>query len=146
MKRTITTRDVQRTDFVKNLYESLRKNTREAIVQHNKLTRKASIYLSDGLDPSECTELMILDGISREAASNYVKMAQDSNIDEDADGLYDYSFTFEDSFGKLVSSHEINKIIKASNDQDAWNKAEEFLNDDIECEAEKIGSVERIDE
>lgn len=146
MKRTITNRDVQRTDFVKNLYENLRKNTKEAIDLHKKLTVKASSYLKDGLDPDECIELMILDGISREAASKYVEMAHDSNAQDEDEGLYDYSFVFEDSFGKLVSSHEIDKMIKAASDQEAWQKAEEFVSDDTEYEAEKIVSVERIDE
>ena len=144
MKRTITTRDVQRTDFVKQLYANIRKNTKDAIDHHDKLTQKASSYLSDGLEADECVELLVIDGLSREAASSYVRMVQDNELDG-SDGLYDYSFTFEDSFGKLVSSHEINKIIKASCDQDAIQKAEEFMSDDFEYEIEKIISVERLD-
>ena len=145
MKRTITNRDVQRTDFVKNLYEGLRKSTREAENQHKKLTYMASSYLSDGLEPEECVELLVIDGISRDASINYVRMAQDNMVD-DGDGLHEYSFVFEDSFGKMVSSHEINKMIKASSDQEAWEKAEEFLSDDTDFEIEKILSVSRFED
>lgn len=145
MKRTITNRDTQRIDFVDNLYSNLRKTTREAIDTQKKLASKASVYVNDGLEDDECVELLILDGLSREAASSYVSMVKDNEFCND-DGLYEYSFTFEDSFGKLVSSHEINKIIKASNDQDAMIKAEEFMSDDVDYDMENIISVNRLDD
>ena len=148
MKNTITSRDIQRDNFVKTLYANIRRKTKKAIIDHNKMASRANTYLNDGLDPNECVELLILDGLTRDAASNYVEMAQDKNSDSDnkiIQNTNEYSFSFEDSFGKIWSSQEIHKTILASSHEEAWRKTEELLNDSEEYESEKILSVELLE-
>lgn len=143
MKRIITALDIQKNDFVNSLYNEMRNRTRKAIEEHKKIASRVVNYLEDGMEDNECIELLILDGFTREAAKEYIQLAK-NNMDSEEDGLYEYSFSFEDNFGKLVNSHEISRIIKASSDEEAWQKAEEFVNEDTEYDAEKILSVERI--
>lgn len=143
MKRTATSNDIQRNDFIKSLYEKMHKETADAYKEHRKNAMRASAYLQDGLSPSECVELLILDGLTREASSKYVDMAEDQNVVED-EGQYTYSFTFEDTHGRIWNSHEIGRVVTANNDEDAWMKAESFLSDDNEYESESILSVDKI--
>lgn len=143
MKKIVTSRDLQRNDFVKSLYEKIHRNAVDAYKEHRKNAMKASSYLRDGLSPSECVELLILDGLTREASMKYVDMAEDAYEPEEA-GRYTYSFTFEDTHGRIWNSHEIGKIITADNDEDAWIKAEAFLGDDSQYESELIVSVDKI--
>jgi len=126
MKGSSTGRENQRTDFVDSLYKNLRNKTEAAIGKHSRLSKLASTFLSDGLDPQECIELLIIDGgISRDAASAYVNMAQaESPVAEDGN---EYSFQFEDTHGKIWSSHDIGMTIHASSDTEAWEKAEETI-------------------
>lgn len=140
MNKPSTNRDMQRLTFVESLHNSLKKQAVKAILDQNKFIALASNYVEDGLDDNECVELLMIDGISREAAESYVLMAQ-SNKEEMGD-LQDYSFQFEDEYGKIWSSYDIGKTVKASDDNDAWIKAEETL-DEIE-DAQKILSVQRI--
>jgi hypothetical protein len=147
MKNFITNKDTQRNDFVKVLYDNLRKQTKSAIDEHTRFASRAISYIDDGLEPREVIELLILDGAPREAALRYVAMAEDRSSElSDTDGLHEYAFTFEDSYGKIWSSCEIRRTIKASCDEEAMQKAEEFLSDDMEYEIEKIISVERLKE
>lgn len=152
MKGLSTGRENQRADFVESLYKSLRKKTETALGEHNKLSTLASVYLSDGLDPSECIELLIIESnISRDAANAYVSMAQtqqsnQSNqlnqpINEDSG---EYSFQFEDIHGKIFSSADIGITLKAFSDDEAWEKAEEYIATNTLIESDKIISVDRI--
>jgi len=143
MKVFATGREAQRTAFVDSLYKSLRKKTEEAIEKHNKIAVTASTYLNDGLDPQECIELLMIEGnISREAASSYVNMAQAET--KVSTGQNEYSFVFEDVYGKVWSSHDIGKTITASSTEEAWEKAEEMVFSNPSVEPEKIVSVDRI--
>ena len=56
----------------------------------------------------------------------------------------EYSFLFEDVYGKTWSSFDINKTLRASNDEDAWVKAEELMDQEISIESDKIISINRI--
>ena len=142
MKKSNTSREVQRVDFVKTLYDNLYQVTKAAVKDRNKIIKIASEYLDDGLSREEVIELLILDGINRNAASNYIDMIEDGNSDVE-DGLYEYSFICEDCSGKLLSSHEIQKIVKASSAEEAWQKAEELI-DEENLDIEKIVSVEKL--
>jgi hypothetical protein len=143
-KVTSTGRENQRVDFVDSLYKSLKKKAEVAYNKHNKLCALSSVYLSDGLDPQECAELLIIEGnISREAANAYISMAQAKQPEINEDGG-EYSFQFEDIHGKVWSSHDIGMTVRASSDDEAWEKAEEviFINSGIE--PDKVVSVDRI--
>lgn len=145
MKKQATGRDVQRVNFAESLYKTLNKKTQEAKESHQRWMRMASTYLEDGMEVEECIELLEIDGLSKEAAKGYVNMAV-YNEKGDSDGEHEYSFQFEDSFGRIWSSSDFGRIIKASSDNDAWQKAEEVVFSDIyECEPEKIISVSRIE-
>ncbi len=139
MNKISTNRDMQRLTFVESLHNSLRKQAVKAILDQNKFISLASNYVEDGLNDNECVELLMIDGLSREVAENYVLMAQ-SNIEEMND-LQDYSFQFEDESGRIWSSFDIDKTIKAINDNDAWEKAEGMLE---EIDGIKIVSVQKI--
>jgi len=142
MKNIATSRDYQRNDFVNTLYANLRKKTHEALVDSNRFAARAISYLKDGLDPEECVELLILDGLNREAAVRYVEMSQEHTKLED-ENSYEYGFTFEDSTGKIWSSNDIKKVVIASTDEEAWDKVEDFLNSDDKYELEKVLTIER---
>jgi len=142
MKNSLTTEDLRRVSFVDNLYKQLRQQTKSALEDHDRLMVKANLYLEDGLSESECSELLIIDGISRESAESYVQLAK-SNAPL-SDGKYEYSFNFEDTYGKVWSSYDVNHAIYASNDEDAWERAEGFMVLNESVEAERIVSVNRV--
>jgi hypothetical protein len=140
MSRPSTSRDVQRVTFVESLHASLKKQAAKAIAEHNKFITLTSSYVADGLEDSECIELLMIDGLSREASESYVAMVKTSN-EETQDELIDYSFQFEGDDGRILSSYDIGKIVRAANDDDAWIQAEELLcNED----SQKLLSVCRI--
>lgn len=144
MKVSTTNRENQRTDFVESLYKNLRKKTEAAINKHNKLCVLASAYLSDGLDPQECVELLIIEGnLTREAANAYVNMAQAEQPETDDVGE-EYSFQFEDIHGKIWSSHDVGITVKASSETEAWEKAENFIFTNSSTDLDKVISVDRI--
>jgi len=143
MKSLSTGRENQRTDFVDSLYKSLKIKVQAAVGKHNRLSVLASTFLSDGLDPQECVELLIIEGnISREAATAYINMAQaQSPVTENGD---EYSFQFEDSHGKIWSSHDIGITVYASSDDEAWEKAEETIFTNLSIDPDKVIGVDRI--
>ena len=143
MKNHPTNRDMQRVSFVESLHASLQKQTDKAIDTHNRFMAIASSYISDGLTEAESIELLMIDGISREASENYVSLAMsEENLKNE---LSEYSFQFEDDSGKIWSSYDLNKTIKASNDNEAWKMAEDMIDPDLEVCPAKIISVNRID-
>jgi hypothetical protein len=142
MKITSTGRDIQRSEFVDSLYNSLRKKTAEKIDDHKKIIAMASSYIHDGLEQSECIELLMIEnGLSREAASGYINMVNESSVNE---GQHEYSFQFEDVNGKSWSSHDIGKILTASSELEAWEKAEEMIESIPDIEGDRITSINRI--
>jgi len=142
MIRQTTNRDIQRVNFVESLYGSLRKQASIAIADYKHHIVAANSYLEDGLEESECVELLMIDGLSRDAAESYIAMALNSEEREE-DGLDEYSFQIEDSYGKIWSSYEVGKTIRASNDDEAWEKAEELVSNESE-NSQRILSVTRI--
>jgi hypothetical protein len=133
--------DKARLEFVENLYKNLRKETQSALNYRNKLLSKANNYLDDGVTEEECVELLVIDGVERNIAERYVQLAQNSAL---KGGQYRYSFQFEDVYGKLWSSYDIGKEIYASNEEDAWEKAEEAILSDTSIEPERVVSIDRI--
>lgn len=144
MKKQTTGREIQRVDFVDSLYKSLKQKAHQAKASQERWLKMASTYLDDGMEISECIELLEIDGLSKEAAQGYANMALANQID-DLDGEYEYSFQFEDSFGRIWSSSDLGKIVRASSDDDAWTKAESLVFSDVyDCEPEKLIAVNRI--
>ena len=137
-----TTRDIQRATFIEGLHNSLKKQAAEAIEDQKKFIALASSYIKDGLDESECVELLMIDGLSREASESYTSMVISEEVIEDT--LDEYSFQFEDAFGKVWSSYDISRTIRASDDNDAVEKADELLLSFSDVEHTKILSVSRI--
>lgn len=144
MKNQSTGRDVQRTAFVESLYNNLRKNTAAALEDHKKIIALASSYMQDGLEASECAELLMIDyNISREAAASYVSMVRNAEA-EVSEGQHEFSFQFEDANGRVWSSFDIGKTVKASTDEEAWEKAEEVMFAQASIEPEKVLTINRI--
>ena len=142
MKNNSTIEDIRRLSFVESLYKEIRQQTQAAIEDHDRFIVKASEYLEDGLTQSECSELLVIDGISRETAESYIQLAQTNNAP--MVGRDEYSFQFEDVYGKVWSSYDINHSIFASSDQEAWERAEETMLSDPSIEPERIVSVNKV--
>jgi len=142
MIRQTTNRDIQRVTFVESLYTSLRKQAAQAMSDYKKFIIVANTYLEDGLEESECIGLLMIDGLAREAAESYVAMAL-SDEEMGDDGLDEYSFQVEDSYGKMWSSYDVGKTVRASSDDEAWEKAEELITAESES-GQRILSVTRI--
>lgn len=141
MKRQLTARDLQRNDFIENLYGSLRRQAEDTLEGRDEIRRTASEYVADGLDPAECIELLIIDGVDREAAKCYVEDA----LSEDTYGEEsDYAFSFEDVGGRIWSSYEVGQVITASSDEEAWQKAEALMDTCHSLEMERVVSVSKI--
>jgi len=138
-----TTRDLQRITFVESLHDALKQQANKAIKDQKKFLVLANSYMVDGLEENECIELLMIDGLSREAAESYTSMTL-SDQDVDDTSPYEYSFQFEDVYGKVWSSCDIGEGIKAANDKEAWEKAELMLNATEKIESDKILSVSRI--
>ena len=143
MSRPSTSRDVQRVTFIESLHNSLKKQATVAIAEHKKFIALANTYINDGLDGKECVELLMIDGLSREASESYISMVQ-SGKEDISDGLEEYSFQFEDRTGMITSSYDIGKTVRTSDDDDAWTKAEELLDSEPSVESQKLLSVSRI--
>jgi len=109
MKKKSTTDDMRRLTFVESLYKELRLEAKSAMAERDSTTLKAAIYLDDGATESEAVELLIIDGVSRDSAESYIQLAEASHIS--LDGQHEYSFQFEDIYGKTWSSYDINQVI-----------------------------------
>jgi len=143
MNKPSTSMEMQRATFVESLHNSLKKQASKAIAEHNKFITLASSYVDDGLEESEAIELLMIDGLSREASESYISMAlsKEGSIQDD---LQEYSFQFEDAEGRVYSSFDVGKTIRAASEEDAWSKALECLDDQSGIEPEKILSVNRL--
>ena len=144
MSKISTGLGMQRVTFVESLHSSLKKQATRAIADYKRFVTLASSYINDGLEDGECIELLMIDGLSRDAAESYTTMAQSKEAESHED-LDEYSFQFEDEFGKVWSSYDIGRTIRASNDEEAWVRAEEVMNSESDTEPQKLLSVHRID-
>ena len=142
MDNQSTNRDTQRVAFVESLHASLQKQTEKAIDNHNRFMTLASSYASDGLSESESVELLMIDGIPRDSAENYVSLAMCEKDRQDEE--FEYSFQFEDDCGKTWSSYDFDKTVKASCEDEAWKVAEDMVDSDLEVCSSKIVSINRI--
>jgi hypothetical protein len=143
MSKQITNLDVQRATFVESLYNSMKKQAVQALDEHKKFISLANTYVNDGLDESECIELLMIDGLSRDTAESYIAMASNKEVEVD-NSLPRYSFQFEDVNGSIWSSHDIGRIVTASSDEEAWTKVEEIMEERQDIEFQRIISVNRI--
>lgn len=134
----------QRTAFVENLYTNLKKEAEKVKLERNKIASSVNDYLRSGLTESECAELLIVDGLGRETAEGYIAMAQDNRGMAFSEDDEEYSFVFEDCYGNVYSSHDINRRVTASSATEAWEKANELVGDDNDYEIDRIVSVDRI--
>jgi hypothetical protein len=136
----------QRTLFVDSLYAHLKKEAEAVKKQYNKIASTARDYLESGLSDSEVAELLVVDGLDREAAMSYIEMVKEAGDFESEEGEenQEFSFVFEDVYGNVFSSYDIDKIVTASSEKDAFQKACSLIGDDNYYEIQSILSVERI--
>jgi len=132
----------QRTLFVDSLYTHLKKETEKVKVEYRKFASRAHDYIESGLDDSEVTELLIVDGLDRDAAQSYITMAKDNWAEEVGDK--EFSFVFEDVYGNVFSSHDIGRTVVASSEEDAYKKVSLLIGDDCEYEIQNVLSVDLI--
>ena len=133
----------QRTLFVDSLYSHLKKEAKSIKLEYNKYASLASEYITSGLSESESVELLIVDGLDRDAAMSYITMAQDMG-GEDNEEDTEFSFVFEDSYGNVFSSYDIDRTIFASTREEAWKKAYSLTGDDSEDEICNILSINKV--
>ena len=133
----------QRTLFVDSLYAHLKKEAEKVKVEYNKFASIAREYIESGLSDSEAAELMVVDGLDRDAALSYITMAKEIG-GLDTEDEQEFSFVFEDIYGNVFSSHDINRTVTASNDDEAFQRACSLIGDDSYYEIQSILSVERI--
>ena len=138
----LTSRNEHHSDFIESLYNNLRKETEFVLNKKNQYVHKAASYVDDGLSDGEAVELMIIEtGLPREACEGYVCMASQNSVES----LDEFSFQFEDSDGKVWSSIDIGKNIYAENEDNAWELAEEMLDNELlSVGAERIISINKI--
>lgn len=145
MKNHSTSRDVQRVSFVESLHSNLQKQSARVLKDHERLVTLAKSYVEDGLNESESIELLMIDGLSRESAENYISLAMCEN-EESSNDQFEYSFQFEDDYGRIWSSYDINKTVRAATDEEAIKKAQDLFDPDVDIYPSKIISIDRIEE
>ncbi len=128
-------------EFAQSLYREMRRQAINALGDQKKILSKARSYMDDGLTESECIELLVIDGLSRESADSYVQMI---NYGQYECGNDEYIFEFKDYDGNIYSSSDMGKTIFASSDAEAWQIAEGVIETDEELSAEQIISVLKI--
>lgn len=145
MKKNLTTRELQTADFAESLYKSLRKKAEKLLDEQESILSKTSGFLEDGLTEDECSELLIIEeGISREASLCYIDKVKSNYCCKD--GLHEYSYSFEDTSGRVWSSFDINRNVYASSEEDAWTKISEALDEaEEQIDFDHIISVDRLD-
>lgn len=135
-----TNKDIRQATFIEGLSVSLRRAAK-VVNDNQRFIALAKSYKEDGLDESECIELLMIDGLPREAAESCLVVAE-NDIEEMEKGS-EYSFQFEDSEGRVWSSFDINRTITASSEEEAFTKAEDSFSEP-EDEDIKVLSVSRI--
>jgi hypothetical protein len=133
----------QRTLFVDSLYAHLKKEAEKVKVEYKKHASTARDYIESGLSDSEAAELMVVDGLDRDAAFSYIAMAKEMGGSSNGEER-EFSFVFEDIYGNVFSSHDISKTITASSNQEAFQKACTLIGDDNDYEIQSILSVEQV--
>ena len=131
--------------FVESLHESLKKTAVNAAENQSKYLDLAASYIEDGLEDSECIELLMVDGLSKEASESYLMEARNQREaeEEEVDG-FEYRFQFEDDRGNVWSSYDIGIVLHAASEADAREKAEQLLGKRDDFEMERLISVSRI--
>jgi len=135
-----TNKDIRQATFIEGLSASLRRATK-VVTDNQRFVALAKSYKEDGLDEGECIELLMIDGLSREAAESCLVVAE-NDIEETQNGD-EYSFQFEDAEGRVWSSFDINRTVTASSEEEAFSKAEGSFSEP-EDEGIKVLSVSRI--
>jgi len=144
MKNNSTSRDAQRVSFVESLHSSLQKQTVKAMSEHNRLITLAKSYIEDGLSESESIELLMIDGLNRDASESYISLAMCEKEDEGE--LSEYSFQFEDDYGRIWSSYDLNKTVRASSNEEALQKISDLSDIDLDISLSRVVSVSRIND
>ena len=144
MSGPITSRDIQRSIFVESLHRSLKEQGAKLLKYHYRYASVAAAYLEDGLNEPECVELLMVDGLSREAAEGYTSMAVAGEVPTEDSSLTEYNFIFQDTYGEIWSACDVGKTVMASSEDEAWVKAESILSSQRELEATKLISINRI--
>lgn len=135
----------QRTLFVDSLYNHLKKETEKIKAEYRKYASSAYNYITSGLSETEAIELLIVDGLNRSAAQGYVSMAQDLGGEDEAgnEENEEFSFVFEDVYGNVFTSHDIERVIVASSHEEAFRKACSLIGDE-QYEIQSILSVDKV--
>ena len=86
----------------------------------------------------------MIDGLDRETAEGITVHASNNSEECHSDAGEEYAFQFEDSAGKVHSSFDFGLTVRAFTEKEAWDKAEEMINNDVDIEAENVISIKKI--
>lgn len=136
--------DFKKADFIENFYKILKSKNQSAIKENQKNISLMKKYISYGLEEGECIELFVSNGMNRNIADSYFKLAKEQNFDEQHN-LKKYSFKFETEDQEIFNSFDIKKIIKASSYDEACDLAEKFLENSEDFSNCKLITVSLID-
>ena len=118
--------NVQRALFLSNLREELDKASKA--VRKDELVVTAQQYLDEGFTHSETTELLMADGFDADMAESCMASVSRSN-EVPEQGEPKWGFEIEDSYGRLISSHDMGISLTAASEDEAWEKAEAAIPD-----------------
>jgi len=90
-------------------------------VFNDNLVKAASAYIGDGCSVKETKELLSIDGYEQEIVDHYF-----SKRASKADGIM-WGFDVEDSYGKILTSEDLGIEICASDEKQAFARAEEMV-------------------
>jgi len=135
-----TGNEIQRTDFLSSLREKLGK----IASVHSKVYSSAQEYLSQGFSRPETEELLSIDGYDPDLVKTC--MASLDSVEHAPSSGKRWGFTVEDFYGRIASHVELNATIFAESEDEAMEKAEEFVsNADAEEGMERIVDVFELD-
>ena len=117
-----TSRDIQRSLFSRSLREQLSKISD----LQSGILKAAKEYLDQGMDIAETQELLLIDGHEKSLIIACMKNLAESG-DEIQETGKQWGFNVEDSYGRIVSSAELGIVITAANEEEAWSRAEQAM-------------------
>jgi hypothetical protein len=134
-----TGNEIQRTVFLSTLRDKLSK----IADVHAKIYATANNYMSQGMNEMEVEELLLIDGYHPDLIKTC--MASLGSEEHIAVAGKRWGFNVEDFYGRIVSHAELNANITAESEEEAWEKAEEFIaNADAENGMDRIIEVYEI--
>jgi len=137
-----TGNEIQRTLFLSSLRQELNK----IADIHTKIVSSAREYLSQGMNVEETKELLMIDGFDSELIKSCMNQFSHSIDPANIITGKRWGFDVEDTYGRITTSADLGKVITAASEDEAWEKAEEFITtEDSDKGMERIVEVYELE-